>query len=90
MPYKLVYLPSSAISYSVEAATITFRVESIMSHHIESSPIQDYSAEYRFYFSNDRSQVSKYSNCRLGSVVVKMGQQSNQGTVELSLGVSHD
>lgn len=78
VPYNLIYLSSPVISFFLTGETITFSVKPILSKNLKNSPIQDYSVEYRFYFSTSKKRIEKYSNCRLDNVVIKTALQSSQ------------
>ena len=87
LPYRLINLQSSDITYTLASDSITFSVRPIFARDISNSPIQSYTVEYRFYFSNSKNSITKFSNCRLDSVIIKAPTSTNKEAIQFTLKV---
>lgn len=65
LPYKLINMLSSNITYSLAPTTITFSISQILVDLGASVSISNAHVEYRLYVSSNRTRITEYANCRL-------------------------
>jgi hypothetical protein len=68
LPYKLINMLSSNISYSLSPTTITFSINQISINLEGSISIGKVHVEYLLYVSSNRTRITEYANCRLEEV----------------------
>ena len=83
LPYKLVYLNSRQVSYSLSPKTVTFSFSQVSVRKPNSSALE-IEAEYRLYLSTNKNRLSTFANCRLGNVAILTENSSVLGETTVS------
>lgn len=69
LPYKIIDQGSTSLTYSLNADSIVFTIESISIKDEYKDEIRSARVQYYLYVDTEKSKVSKFANCRLEKIV---------------------
>lgn len=87
LPYKVIDLMSSEITYTLTKTSIDFSIDPVVINWSLSDSIDSVYIEYRIYIADNKNKISKFANCRLGSIYWTDADEQS-GNVSASVQIS--